>query len=437
MNDTATSAPVADRPHLPWWTSPAGLTMGFLLPVLFLIAYVGEANISTVTIRGTRFLTLGYIELAAVFLLVIALSGWFGARLRLRPVAPANRGDWDRAAVVVGSIALLAYAVWFKDYLLSPSLLLQTLLGAIQHERSESELTPGLTSLANFAPAFFSLYAFRVAFPGPRITRAMHLLCAVMIPVTVFRVYVWQERLAFIEATVPFALAAGAMAIRSRRTAIRALVLGGPFVALPGLVLYFGAAEYVRSWASPTYSGKTGFWDFAIGRIASYYYTSFNNGAGALATTQWPTYDFENTLSWLHRAPFGIGPQFSALIGFTHSWGEPFLYAYGDPEFNSPSGIYAVICEMGVGPAMGYFAVVAVIAGMLSRAYGEGRLIGAALYPIFFMSLLEIFRYPYLGTPRAFTWTLGVGLVLLLLLAQRRAGDAAEQSLDAGEPRTA
>jgi len=92
---------------------------------------------------------------------------------------------------------------------------------------------------------------------------------------------------------------------------------------------------------------------------------------------------------------------------------------------------------MGVGPAMGYFAVVAVIAGMLSRAYGEGRLIGAALYPIFFMSLLEIFRYPYLGTPRAFTWTLGVGLVLLLLLARRRAGDAAEQSLDAGEPRTA
>jgi hypothetical protein len=151
--------------------------------------------------------------------------------------------------------------------------------------------------------------------------------------------------------------------------------------------------------------------------------------------TNWPTYDFENTLSWLHRAPFGIGPQFSALIGFTHSWGEPFLNAYGDPEFNSPSGIYAVICEMGVGPAMGYFAVVALIAGMLSRAYREGRLIGAALYPIFFMSLLEIFRYPYLGTPRAFTWTLGVGLVLLL--ARRRAGDAAGQSFDAGGPRTA
>ncbi|MEP6874422.1 MAG: hypothetical protein ABI887_08640, partial [Burkholderiales bacterium] len=82
MNDTARSTPVAERQQLPWWTSPAGLTMGFLLPVLFLIAYVGEANISTVTIRGTRFLTLGYIELAAVFLLVIALAGWVGGRLR-------------------------------------------------------------------------------------------------------------------------------------------------------------------------------------------------------------------------------------------------------------------------------------------------------------------------------------------------------------------
>jgi hypothetical protein len=27
---------------------------------------------------------------------------------------------------------------------------------------------------------------------------------------------------------------------------------------------------------------------------------------------------------------------------------------------------------------------------------------------------MEIYRYPYLGVPRAFTWTLGIGLAMLL-----------------------
>jgi hypothetical protein len=51
----------------------------------------------------------------------------------LRPIAPANPGDWDQAAVVVGSIALRGLRGVVQGLLLSPSLLMQTLLGAIRH----------------------------------------------------------------------------------------------------------------------------------------------------------------------------------------------------------------------------------------------------------------------------------------------------------------
>lgn len=403
------------RPTMPWWTSPAGICIGFLLPILFLIAYVGDMGHPGLTIRGLRFLTLGYLALGALLLLVTALGGWVGQHMRLRPTTAGDPQDWDFAATGVALIALFAYLYWFKDFFLDPILLLRTLRGEYRPDRSNIELTPGITSLVNVAPAFFSLYAYRLAFRGPRMGPALHGLFAVLVLLTVFRVYAWSERLALIEATLPFGLALGAIAFNSPKRFVRALTWAGPFVALPALVLYFGMAEYVRSWTSPTYSGKLGFWDFAIGRLASYYYTSLNNGAGLLETLDWPTYTFEHTLFWLHRAPLSLGPLFSAWVDLTHFEPEAFLEKFADPEFNNPSGLYAVICDLGLPLGIAYFSLIATFGGLLFRAYGEGRLIGAAAYPILFLSFLEVFRYPYLGQPRALTWALGIALAFLLV----------------------
>ena len=420
MNEARTTQGDAHRPTMPWWTSPAGISMGFLMPILFLIAYVGEANLPGVTIRGVRFLSMAYIAMGALLIGVIAVAGWIGQQIRPSAGEAADVRRWDAAASVVGVVALLAYLFWFRDFFLNPGLLLQTLTGSYRPDRSNIELTPGLTSLANFAPPFFSIYAYRLVFGGAPISRTAHALCAVLVPLTLFRVYAWSERLALIEAAVPFALAAGALTLRSPNAFVRVLVRAGPFIALPGLVLYFGMAEYVRSWTSPTYAGKLDFWQFAIGRMASYYYTSLNNGAGFLETLSWPTFNFEHTLFWLHRAPLSIGPQFSAWVDLTHFETEPFLARWADPEFNNPSGIYAVVCDLGLPLGIVYFAVLAAIGGLLFRNYCDRRLSGALIYPIFFLSLLEIFRYPYFGTPRAFTWILGILLVLALVHMRAR-----------------
>lgn len=150
-------------------------------------------------------------------------------------------------------------------------------------------------------------------------------------------------------------------------------------------------------------------------RLASYYYTSLNNGAGLLATAEWPTFSFEHTLFWLHRAPLSLGSAFSTWLDVNSNGHETFLARFADPEFNNPSGLYAIVSDLGLPLGAAYFAVVACLAGLAFSAYAQGRLIGALAYPIFFLTLLEVFRYPYLGQPRAFSWVLGVAVVSIVV----------------------
>jgi hypothetical protein len=406
--------------QMPWWTSPAGINFGFLLPVLLLIATLGDSSFSGLTIRGIRFLDGYYIAIGCVALLVSGVSGWIGSFVvtDARTTQPEDTESWDRAAMLGAAVALLAYVIWFREFIFNPLLLLQTLRGEFRPDRSTIQLTTGITSLANMAPAFFSVYAFKVIALRVKVSRGMHILCAALVGFTLFRVYAWSERLAMIEAFVPFGLAIAARWAGARGNIARTLVRLGPFFALPMLILYFASFEYVRSWQSDTYNKHLGFWEFAVGRLASYYYTSLNNGAGMLVTMQWPTYKYENVLSWLHRAPF-IGSWFSKLVDLQYEQLSTFLTKFGDVEFNNPSGIYAVVYDIGLPLGTVYFCVVGFVGGMIYRSYRRGAFSGVLLYPLFFIAFLEVFRFPYLGTSRAFTWLLGIVLTLLVKRSPR------------------
>jgi oligosaccharide repeat unit polymerase len=400
---------------LPWWTSPAGISVGFLIPLFLLIAYSGSSNLPGLTVRGLTYLRADYLLLGVAILIVLCITGWVGSHISFtaRHPAAASEFQWDRAALVIGLISLFAYLYFFKQLVLNPVLLFQTFTGAYRPDRTNLELTSGITSLDNWTPVFFSIYAYRTVVLGARVRRHLQLLCVVLLCATALRVYAWSERLALIEATIPFGLAYAAR-FSSKPTRISKIMLkGGPFLALPTLILYFGIAEYFRSWRSLTYNGRSGFWEFAVGRMASYYYTSLNNGAGILATSHWPSFQFEYTLLWLHRAPL-FGPLFSSYVDLRAEETAQFLVKYGDREFNNPSGIYSAIYDLGLPLGILYFAIIGWVAGALFTAYRSKSVVGVLGYPLFFLSYLEIFRYPYLGSQRGFTWALGIGIALIL-----------------------
>ena len=405
----------ADRAaRMPWWTSPAGIHLGFLLPILLLIAYVGSTGYSGLTIRGIRFLTAQYIVLGCAILLVSALCGWIGSQIAVKVPLDDSKQRWDRAAYVVGGVALFAYVFWFRDLVFNPVLVFKTLIGTYRPDRTNIELTTGLTSLANIAPVFFALYTYQVMVLRRPLHRRLHIMCFTLVCFTLLRVYAWSERLAMIEAAVPFGLAAAISMYRAGGRGAR-LVRLGPFGAIPLLIVYFAAFEFFRSWNSATYNKHFSFWEFALGRIASYYYTSLNNGAGVLSTNDWPSYQFENVLNWLHRAPL-VGRLFSSWVQLRQSQISVFLTKFGDVEFNNPSGLYSVIYDLGLPLGLLYFGLVAFAGGLLYRAYRVGTVTGVILYPIFFMTFLEVLRLPYLGSSRTFTCVLGAGLALLIAL---------------------
>lgn len=401
--------------NVPWWLSPHGLCIGFLLPMILLIWGFGSITSSTFTVRGYIYLNSEYIALAMAVVLLSAGAAWMGSYVKIKVTVP-HESQVNLALRVLGYIAFAAYLYWFKDLIFDPINIINIFRGT-GLSRKEIGATQGITSLVNFTPIFISVYIYAKYITKLPLRLDVTLLFYAILLLTLLRVFAWAERLALIETLLPFALLMTRQQVFKRYKILNSLVTAGPFVALPLLVLYFGAAEYFRSWNATVYSGKSDFWDFAIGRIASYYYTSLNNGAGMLATQDWPTYQFENVLNWLHKFPV-LGRVFSYYVNLHDlSLGE-FLTKFGDEEFNNPSGVYSVILDMGLPLGLLYFFTTAFVSGMLFRGYLRGNFTSVALYPIFFITLLEIFRYPYLGSSRAFTAILG--MIVALIIIKRR-----------------
>jgi hypothetical protein len=423
-----------------------GLALGFQLPVLALVSWAGALadGSEVITVRAIRFLGGPHLLLAFGLLLAGVLGALIGRQLRLAARVPGTPGAraaptspaaldapgaldapearacardiaraWDRAAGVAGVIALIAYVIWFRDYLLNPGLMLDILRGAFVPSRTDVTLTPGLTSLVNVAPIFFSIHAYNRLVARQPAPPWLNGLALALVGLTLFRVYAWSERLALIEAVVPVALAASVPMMRRPGGLLRWLCRGGPYAALPVVVLFFGIAESARSWTSDTYNGKHDFWSWVLGRLATYYYTALNNGAGLLSTVDWPTLKFDFTGAWMHNLP-GVGRYFTEWVGGRGDVLPEFFARYADPEFNSPSGLFGIVVDIGLVPGLAYMAALGFIGGALHRAYAESRLVGVLGYPLLFITALEIFRYPYLGEPRAFTWFLGMGLAAIV-----------------------
>ncbi|WP_130430038.1 hypothetical protein [Rivibacter subsaxonicus] len=426
---------------MPWWAAPTGICLGFLLPVLALVAYAGTISHRSITVRGLEFLTTPYLLLAAVLLVASALAGWIGQQIVPRRQEPERGSDLARAAKVVGFIALFAYCAWLRGYLFNPYTVFLVLTGQLRPERFEIGGAGGLESLLNFTPVFFSLVAYAALVCRTRLDTTLRALLVALTLLTLYRVYLWSERLALIEIALPVVLAWVLAPPPSRLQGIwRLFRRFGPYAALPLLIAYFGITEYTRSWQAEAYFGKTSFVKFAAGRFASYYYTALNNGAGILSTTDKPTLALDSVLLWLHRFPLGVGAAFQELTGFKSQVG-PFLTKYGDIEFNNPSGLFLVVSDIGLAGALSYFAIVALVAAVLMRRYERGDVLGIVLYPAFYMSLVEIFRYPYLGQPRAFSQLLAGLIAVACVLVWRRTGEryrrrrvavAANKSFNAG-----
>jgi hypothetical protein len=199
------------------------------------------------------------------------------------------------------------------------------------------------------------------------------------------------------------------------------LVTLAPLLGVGGLLLLFAGTEWLRSWSAHYVNTGIGFWSFSISRLVTYYYTALNNGAGMLKFYEWPTWSFGTVIGWYYRFPLIGAVTRAAMPGQYGNTPETFLSRFADMEFNNMSGIFPVFFDAGIAGGLIIAFLWGVLMGYLYRTFRYGNGIGVVLYPVTYISMLEVMRVFYMGASRAFP-SIFILLVAYLLLMKRREG---------------
>jgi hypothetical protein len=409
-----------------WWINPSQLFLVFIIPLYTLVflmpTLVGEG---AVVLRFRLFFTGEYYFLGLAFLLLATI--WAGLIAKLNVGYPRSAPHTFRVTrVYLDILAILtvtAYCILFYPLALNPTVLLNVLTGvpgAVSHAKWIASGNPGVTSLIQLGVAYVILYLHerwvnRRPLP-PRYT----LYCLAILALALFRAVVRAERLALIEVLLPMVVMFVTFRLGGASKLIRLVTSLAPFVGVVGLVIFFGATEFLRSWGAYYQYHSRGFVEFVVTRITTYYFTALNNGAGLLAMLDWPTWQFEYLLLWLHRFPFGVGSVSRAFVDYR---GSPlFLERYADPEFNNTSGIFPVFFDLGLPGGLVYAAVWGALMGYTYRGFILKRGFGSLFFPAAFVSMLEVMRILYLADPRMLPVMLGLTVGYVFFRQPERVG---------------
>ena len=263
------------------------------------------------------------------------------------------------------------------------------------------DTVPGLTTCTQFgAPALaLGLWLYfhdhrRVLWP---------LLMLVMAATA--RSILFSERTAIIEMLAPAALIVLRMAILGRslpawrRTALRA----APLVAPVALVLFFGGFEYFRSWRH-YHTEFESYTEFTVWRLTGYFTTAHNNGAMALETGAL------RKLPYFTMLPFWLFPGVSdSPLAYDELTGRDveedhlrMLHRYGNFELNNEGGLFQPTLDFGIAGGLVFWIGYGFLAGRLYRSYQVGTIAGLTVYPLIYLSILEVPLVLFLCYPRLF-----------------------------------
>jgi hypothetical protein len=399
-------------PPTAWWIHPGKLALCFFVPLYLALVYlVPELWPSVILLKGPLYIRGSLAATGLVMLVLFGAGGLLGTHVAFRERELRGHTIDPFWLGLVGVLTVVAYAIWFFPVLLH---------GQLSVDRNDLNQTPGVTSFTQMGVPFVVCFLHCRLAGGQKFTPLLTGLLYSVLFLTIVRVFLWKERLALIEMGVPAALVIlvhGTPQTNVGRVLRRAIARWGPYLAVPALLAVFTVTEYFRSWQTYSHTQSRSLFEFMTSRVVTYYFTALNNGAGLLATHEWPTFDFFFSANWLYHLPGGVGDAlYTALIGYKNSPESSFLTTYGDPEFNNMSGIFPILCDVGTVGAGLYFSAFGLIAGMLHRSMRRGSRIGGMLYPPVFVGCLEVLRTPYLNSSRIVLLAFGT----LLLLVQMR-----------------
>ncbi|HET7525723.1 MAG TPA: hypothetical protein VFK10_07255, partial [Burkholderiaceae bacterium] len=319
---------------------------------------------------------------------------------------------WAMGVLLIG--ALFAYSVWFAPLVSDPRLLVDILQGERSSVRGVITTTPGVTTMTQFGLAYAIAYAAMRA-SGARPLEGWETVGLwVVFALAVVRSIVWSERLAVIELVVTYAVA---RLTYTRITTERWWRIAGiAALAAPPLVyVAFTGTEFIRSW--DYYRNEyDSVWQFSFERLIAYYATAANNGIGLLTENgNWPLWSGRFVAEWLYLMP-EVGDWLRESLGDPMTYYTAFLDRFARPEFNSATGLFPVVFDLGYTGSMLYFVAVGALIGQLWDSWRRQSAAGVLFYPLAVMFLVELLRFNYFASTRCFP----VVIALLFLWAVSR-----------------
>jgi hypothetical protein len=422
---------------LPWWLNPIWCLGAWTLPLL-LMAYGLSPEAYAELWQTNKHITL---EVVGQGLLLLGTLGW-GLLIGTLAVSvvPVRDGDHLGGRLLRGErvlaalfkigfwLTLVGYGLWLLAAIargFRAADLLAMAMGepgvADVLKQEYFQTLPGLTTLTQFGPATVLIGLLLL-----KLRRPVLWPIALLVGVSAVRGFFLSERLALLELLVPAAVlglrllpAIGRFGGRWRRGGLAL----APVAAVGGLMVFFTAFEYNRSWVAHYAHTGISLWEFGSSRLTGYYVTAINNSALLLTNMAGPLPAPYYTLEWLWAFP-GLSSVFDyeALHGVSPEslYGQMLVHG-GNPEFNNGGGLLLPIADYGLVGAALYWALVGVLIGACFILYRRGSLAGLLLYPILFQGLLELPRLLYGAAGRVFpTWLMLLAACLLLGLRRDR-----------------
>lgn len=377
-----------------WWMSPAAIVASLVLPLAIAVHFYRPEYIAV-----DRNFYHGFALILCILGLVVFILGATIAAMARQAARSAEYSIEPRCLDLIGGIAIVAYLLWFRNIPFHPGLIMDVISGAKMNLREDIDTLPGITTLVQFGVCYAVLYSINLSY-GEKLPRRHHVFFVLLGLLALFRSLVWSERLALIEYFLPFILFYFAKINDSAFMIRRVFLFFIPYISMLLSLMVFSIGEYFRSWKF--FADKNlDFASFMLDRWIGYYYTSMNNGAAlfSLFIDKIPDHKFFFTFNWFYQLP-GIGPWLYKTLEIQFDPGRYVLTNYLNPEFNVFSGIFPIFFDFGIFPGLLVWVAAGVFYGTMYAGFAARRGLGLIVYPMLFISLLELLRQGYFFSPR-------------------------------------
>ena len=425
-----------------WWLHPAPMFGGCGV-LIGIAAYVFSEQTYHVAWRTPKFFDLSALWVTLACVVVFVLGSVVSSILsaRVSPIATAETKDRLPAGILSKLFAIsfwlsvFGYCIW-TGLAISRGMGIQDVIGVISGEKGamyDARYTylptvGGVTTLTQFGTAAVIIGALLAFVSG---WRAVRWRFGILFALAATRALINSERFALIELVVPLMVTCLGVWYLGRpnvRGVYRGLVNLAPLAGIMALFVLFTGFEYFRSWTNYYAGGDLPLLEFGARRLTGYYVTSFNNGAyllHRLEPLEAPYFTFHFLWGFPLTGPVTKRLFPDPLLETDDKWFYfPFLDSEANLEFNNADGMMFPLMDYGVAGGLIYWLLVGMLCGYLYQSFVSKQPLGLFMYPVIYLSLMEVPLALYWGEGRALPSLCLLLLAPVLIRMQGRARPA-------------